>query len=78
MIVENLCLLSTDVDRRRLRYLGYNIQQDLAIEAEINKRRYAAIINQHTFMEKLVESRNDERIQCNMLLLLLVVSVDRG
>lgn len=56
-----------EMDKRRLSYLAYTIHQELQLQW-----RYT----NHTFLppnlEALIKEREDEREQCNMLLLLLM------
>ncbi|XP_050401356.1 uncharacterized protein LOC126818166 isoform X2 [Patella vulgata] len=65
-----------EMDRKRLQYLAYNLQEDLVIEQKATKSKYQYVKYKKTFLEDLLSVRCEEREKCNMLLLLLVASLE--
>ncbi|XP_072173194.1 uncharacterized protein [Diadema setosum] len=64
--------LNVDTDRRRLAYMAYNLQNDMELELQQRKMKLQC----SDFMERLLEMRLAEREKCNVLLLLLVASLE--
>ncbi|XP_077868115.1 uncharacterized protein LOC144357963, partial [Saccoglossus kowalevskii] len=64
-----------ETDHRRLKYLAYNLESDLILESQHRKMDPRLTLTQ-TFLEDLIDVRRVEREQCNMLLLLLVASLE--
>ncbi|XP_070564121.1 uncharacterized protein [Ptychodera flava] len=64
-----------ETDHRRLKYLAYNLQRDLMLELQY-KKVHPSMSLPDTFIEDLIDARPAERERCNMLLLLLVASLE--
>ncbi|XP_078575496.1 uncharacterized protein LOC144861455 isoform X1 [Branchiostoma floridae x Branchiostoma japonicum] len=67
--------MNIDLDRRRLKYLAFNVQEDLLLEREYSRRTLDVPICS-TFLEDLIDMRQHDRERCNMLLLLFVASLE--
>ncbi|XP_066298732.1 uncharacterized protein [Branchiostoma lanceolatum] len=67
--------MNIDLDRRRLKYLAFNVQEDLLLEREYSRRTLDVPICP-TFLEDLIDMRQHDRERCNMLLLLFVASLE--
>ncbi|XP_071476400.1 uncharacterized protein [Diadema antillarum] len=67
--------LNVDTDRRRLAYMAYNLQNDMELELQQRKINDNGVTCSD-FMERLLETRLAEREKCNVLLLLLVASLE--
>eukprot|EP00105_Crassostrea_gigas_P046400 XP_019930548.1 PREDICTED: uncharacterized protein LOC105347423 isoform X8 [Crassostrea gigas] len=65
-----------EIDRKRLKYLGYNIQEDLVIDKKYTNREFQVMKYRRAFIEDLLEARPEDRERCNMLLLFLVASLE--
>ncbi|XP_021342270.1 uncharacterized protein LOC110442803 isoform X3 [Mizuhopecten yessoensis] len=65
-----------ETDRRRLKYVAYNIQEDLVIDKKYTNREYQVLKYRQAFLEDLLEIRPTDLERCNMLLLLLVTSLE--
>ncbi|XP_071117853.1 uncharacterized protein [Haliotis cracherodii] len=65
-----------EIDQRRLKYLAFNLQEDLTTERKYTKRDFQVLRYRRTFLEDLLEVRPTDRERCNMLLLLLVASLE--
>ncbi|XP_046581209.1 uncharacterized protein LOC124288684 [Haliotis rubra] len=65
-----------EIDQRRLKYLAFNLQEDLTIERKYTKRDFQVLRYRRTFLEDLLDVRPTDRERCNMLLLLLVASLE--
>ncbi|KAI8509685.1 hypothetical protein Bbelb_121130 [Branchiostoma belcheri] len=63
--------MNIDLDKRRLKYLAFNVQEDLLLEREYSRRTLDVPICP-TFLEDLIDMRQHDRERCNMLLLLFV------
>ncbi|XP_022101698.1 uncharacterized protein LOC110985171 isoform X2 [Acanthaster planci] len=68
--------LNVETDHRRLKYLFYCLEQDLRLEMRHRKTDQRLKIYQTHFMESLLDVRPKERDRCNVLLLLLVASLE--
>ncbi|EDO32281.1 predicted protein [Nematostella vectensis] len=62
-----------DLDKRRLHYLGYNLQQDVNLEMKHTTREK---FKSSDLIVNLITCRTDDQERCNMLLLLLVASLE--
>lgn len=62
--------LNVDLDKRRLRYLAYCLQQELNLYM---KNTTKGKVKPSQLMENLINYRNEDKERCNMLLLMLVV-----
>nr|XP_054764062.1 uncharacterized protein LOC129270765 isoform X1 [Lytechinus pictus] len=67
--------LNVGTDHRRLAYMAYNIQGDILTESQQTLSRNPGLTC-HNFLEQLLEMRTSEREKCNVLLLLLVASLE--
>ncbi|XP_078656555.1 uncharacterized protein LOC144902804 isoform X2 [Branchiostoma floridae x Branchiostoma belcheri] len=67
--------MNIDLDKRRLKYLAFNVQEDLLLEREYSRRTLDVPICP-TFLEDLIDMRQHDRERCNMLLLLFVASLE--
>ncbi|XP_078317601.1 uncharacterized protein LOC111119226 isoform X1 [Crassostrea virginica] len=65
-----------ETDKKRLKYLGYNIQEDLVIDKKFTNREFQVMKYRRAFIEDLLEARPEDRERCNMLLLFLVASLE--
>lgn len=65
-----------EIDKKRLKYLGYNIQEDLVIDKKYTNREFQVMKYRRAFIEDLLEARPEDRERCNMLLLFLVASLE--
>ncbi|XP_069128141.1 uncharacterized protein [Argopecten irradians] len=65
-----------ETDRRRLKYIAFNIQEDLVIDNKYTNREYQVLKYRVSFLEDLLEIRPTDLERCNMLLLLLVTSLE--
>ncbi|XP_060082017.1 uncharacterized protein LOC132561310 [Ylistrum balloti] len=65
-----------ETDRRRLKYVAFNIQEDLVIDKKYTNREYQVLKYRVSFLEDLLEIRPTDLERCNMLLLLLVTSLE--
>ncbi|KAK3716748.1 hypothetical protein QZH41_018228, partial [Actinostola sp. cb2023] len=63
------------LDKRRLRYLAYNLQQDVNLELKY-KTSGKVNIKPSKVIEYLITCRKNDQERCNMLLLLLVGSLE--
>ncbi|XP_038049525.1 uncharacterized protein LOC119723086 isoform X2 [Patiria miniata] len=68
--------LNVETDNRRLKYLCFCLQRDLQLEVQHRKSDQRLKLYQSTFMESLLDARPKERDRCNVLLLLLVASLE--
>ncbi|XP_077980954.1 uncharacterized protein LOC144436126 [Glandiceps talaboti] len=64
-----------DTDNRRLKYLAFNLQRDLLLEVQ-HTSYDPRVALPDTFLEDLLDARPADRERCNMLLLLLVASLE--
>ncbi|XP_041357106.1 uncharacterized protein LOC121374191 [Gigantopelta aegis] len=69
-------LHNIEIDQRRLKYLAYIIQEDLVLEKTYTQKEISVFKYKKTFLEDLLHDRPDEREKCNMLLILLVASLE--
>ncbi|XP_053394060.1 uncharacterized protein LOC123525858 isoform X3 [Mercenaria mercenaria] len=67
---------NVELDRRRLKYLSYNAQSDLILEKKYTKREFSVLKYRKTFIEDILDARYGDRERCNMLLLLLVATLE--
>nr|XP_054764714.1 uncharacterized protein LOC129271365 [Lytechinus pictus] len=67
--------LNVGTDHRRLAYMAYNIQGDILTESQQTQSRNPGLTCRN-FLEQLLEMRTSEREKCNVLLLLLVASLE--
>lgn len=67
---------NVETDRRRLKYLAYCLQEDLLIEKKYVKSDYQILKYHKQFLEDILTSRPQDRERCNMLLMLLVASLE--
>ncbi|KAK3591251.1 hypothetical protein CHS0354_010617 [Potamilus streckersoni] len=65
-----------DTDRRRLNYAAYSLQEDLVLDKKYTNRDFQVLKYRKTFLEDLLEIRPNDREKCNMLLILLVSSLE--
>ncbi|XP_063410298.1 uncharacterized protein LOC134693391 [Mytilus trossulus] len=67
---------NVETDRRRLKYIAYSLQEDLLIEKKYTHNDYQILRYHKSFMEDILSSRPQDRERCNMLLMLLVASLE--
>ncbi|XP_031561141.1 uncharacterized protein LOC116297119, partial [Actinia tenebrosa] len=65
--------LNIDLDRRRLHYLAYNLQRDVNLDLKYTTREK---VKPTSVIENLISCRKNDQERCNMLLLLLVGSLE--
>ncbi|ESP05535.1 hypothetical protein LOTGIDRAFT_228077 [Lottia gigantea] len=65
-----------EMDKKRLLYLAYNLQEDMTVTQKATKRKYGILKHKKDFVEELLTVRNEEREKCNMLLIILVASLE--
>ncbi|XP_071799635.1 uncharacterized protein [Asterias amurensis] len=68
--------LNVETDNRRLRYLSYCLQFDLLLEVQHRKRNQRLTLYESNYLESLLGARPIERDRCNVLLLLLIASLE--
>lgn len=68
--------LNRDLDQRRLLYLAYNIENDLKLQLKHKSSVKSLSLFKRPFLENLIKARETDRERCNMLLLLLVASLE--
>ncbi|XP_052071124.1 uncharacterized protein LOC127709512 isoform X6 [Mytilus californianus] len=69
-------MYNVETDRRRLKYIAYSLQEDLLIEKKYTQNDYQILRYHKSFMEDILSSRPRDRERCNMLLMLLVASLE--
>ncbi|KAL8622518.1 hypothetical protein ACOMHN_034181 [Nucella lapillus] len=71
-------VLNVDTDWRRLQYLAQSLQQDISREWEYTARKPGGvdISQKSSFLTDLFDSRSTDRERCNMVLLMLVASLN--
>ncbi|KAK2178310.1 hypothetical protein NP493_548g01020 [Ridgeia piscesae] len=67
---------NSDMDYRRLGYLGYNLQEDLLIEGLESERIAKVMAHNERILEELLAARQHDRYRCGRVLLLLVGSLE--
>eukprot|EP00057_Strongylocentrotus_purpuratus_P002337 XP_003724322.1 PREDICTED: uncharacterized protein LOC580904 isoform X2 [Strongylocentrotus purpuratus] len=67
--------LNVGTDLRRLAYMAYNIQEDILTECQQTQSRNPGLTCKN-FVEQLLEIRSADREKCNILLILLVASLE--
>lgn len=67
--------LNSDTDHRRVRYLAFNLQRELQLEAQ-HRKIDSRIQYSDSFIESLLAARKEDRDRCNVLLILLVASLE--
>ncbi|PVD23734.1 hypothetical protein C0Q70_17007 [Pomacea canaliculata] len=73
----NNAVLNIETDKKRLLYLAQNIQEDINLEHRyISSRCPAGHVQKQTLLLDALEARLNNRAQGNMLLLLLVASLE--
>ncbi|XP_052776216.1 uncharacterized protein LOC128214034 isoform X3 [Mya arenaria] len=65
-----------DSDRRRLKYLAQNAEEDLVLEKKYSKRDFQVLKYRRTFIQDILDARASDRERCNMLMLLLVATLE--
>ncbi|XP_028515009.1 uncharacterized protein LOC114575087 isoform X2 [Exaiptasia diaphana] len=69
----NKMTINIDIDKRRLLYLAYNLQQDVNLEI---KHKKSEKVKPSKVIEYLINCRRNDQERCNMVLLLLVGSLE--
>ncbi|XP_025109548.1 uncharacterized protein LOC112573414 isoform X2 [Pomacea canaliculata] len=72
----NNAVLNIETDKKRLLYLAQNIQEDINLEHRYISRCPAGHVQKQTLLLDALEARLNNRAQGNMLLLLLVASLE--
>ncbi|ELT99411.1 hypothetical protein CAPTEDRAFT_188526 [Capitella teleta] len=67
--------LNAEMDKRRLSYLAQNVQEEVMLELE-SRRLFKNLSRNSNFLEDLLASREGEQMKCNMILLLLIASLE--
>ncbi|KAL4237028.1 hypothetical protein ACF0H5_005412 [Mactra antiquata] len=67
---------NVETDKRRLKYLALNAEDDLVLEKKYTKREFSVLKYRKTFIEDILDARWNDRERCNMLLLLLVATLE--
>ncbi|PFX19137.1 hypothetical protein AWC38_SpisGene16452 [Stylophora pistillata] len=65
--------LNVDLDKRRLLYLAYSLQQEVNLYVKSNMK---GKVKPSLLIENLINYRNEDKERCNMLLLMLVASLE--
>ena len=65
-----------EMDRRRLDYLAYTLQQEIKLELQYGSGNHLKQDSPIPKLESLIAQRGNETEQCNMLLLLLLASLE--
>lgn len=65
--------LNVDLDKRRLLYLAYGLQQEVNLYMKSNMK---GKVKPSLLIENLINYRNEDKERCNMLLLMLVASLE--
>ncbi|XP_064625626.1 uncharacterized protein LOC135486618 isoform X2 [Lineus longissimus] len=68
--------LNIDIDYRRLKYVSFTVQEDLTLEDRYSGRNLKILKHSHNFLEELLNVRDQDKERSNMLLLLLVASLE--
>ncbi|XP_013399876.1 uncharacterized protein LOC106166025 isoform X2 [Lingula anatina] len=68
--------INVDTDKKRLKYIAYNLQEDMILESRCCGKKYKILNYDQNFLEELLEERAKDRERGNMFLLLLVATLE--